>query len=116
MVGRTVAMVSATKKLPSEGLSIDLIYSSRFGRTLAHKFLQISARLSAPSISNLIYTFSFIILYVQSGWQKQGHTWHIVPRNYSSKVGLIDLIMEKIREKEEKNRRKMEKSEALIGF
>ena len=50
------------------------------------------------------------------GWQKQGHTWHIVPRNYSSKVGLIDLIMEKIREKEEKNRRKMEKSEALIGF
>ena len=46
-----------------------------------------------------------------AGWQKQGHTWHIVPRNYSTKVGLIDLIMEKNWGKEEKSRRKMEKSE-----
>ena len=37
-----------------------------------------------------------------AGWQKQGHTWHIVPRNYSSKVGLIDLIMKKIWEKRRK--------------
>ena len=53
---------------------------------------------------------------LQSGWQKQGHTWHIVPRNHSSKVGLIDLIIGKIREIEEKNRRKTEKSKGLIGF
>ena len=31
----------------------------------------------------------------ETGWQKQGHTWHIVPRNYSSKVGLKDLMDEK---------------------
>ena len=48
---------------------------------------------------------------VLAGWQKQGHTWHIVPRNYSTKVGLIDLIMEKNWGKEEKSRRKMKKSE-----
>ena len=46
-----------------------------------------------------------------AGWQKQGHTWHIVPRNYSTKIGLIDLIMEKNWGKEEKSRRKIEKSE-----
>ena len=46
-----------------------------------------------------------------SGWQKQGHTWHIVPRNYSTKVGLKDLIIEKNWGKEKKSRRKMEKSE-----
>ena len=55
-------------------------------------------------------------VYACAGWQKQGHTWHIVPRNHSSKVGLIDLIIGKIREIEEKNRRKTEKSKGLIGF
>ena len=49
-------------------------------------------------------------VYMGSGWQKQGHTWHIVPRNYSTKVGLIDLIMEKNWGNEEKSRRKIEKS------
>ena len=34
-------------------------------------------------------------LYFCLGWQKQGH---IVPWNYSSKVGLTDLIKEKLRE------------------
>ena len=46
----------------------------------------------------------------RAGWQKQGHTWHIVPRNYSTKVGLIDLIMEKKWVEEGKSRRKIEKS------
>ena len=48
---------------------------------------------------------------LQPGWQKQGHTWHIVPRNYSTKIRLIDLIMEKNWGKEENSGRKMEKSE-----
>ena len=30
-------------------------------------------------------------------WQKQGHTLHIVPRNYNLNIGLTDLISEKIR-------------------
>ena len=50
------------------------------------------------------------------GWQKQGHTWHIVPRNYSSKVGLIDLIIEKNRGKEEKKRGKWKNRKDSNGF
>ena len=51
------------------------------------------------TISDLTSNESLQILVIETGWQKQGHTWHIVPWNYSSKVGLIDLIMEYIREK-----------------
>ena len=60
------------------------------------------------TISDLTSNESLQILVIETGWQKQGHTWHIVPRNFSSKVGLIDLIMEKI-EKIRKKRRKIKK-------
>ena len=57
------------------------------------------------------YGFKVLVwTYPLAGWQKQGLTWHIVPRNYSTKVKLIDLIIEKKWGKEEKSRRKMEKS------
>ena len=58
--------------------------------------------------------------YTRSGLQKQGRTWHIVPRNYSSKVGLIHLNEERNLEnegKEEKEKVKMiDRAEGLISF
>ena len=51
---------------------------------------------------------------VRLGCQKRGHTWHIVPRNYSLKVGLKDYIKKKIERMRGKEEEK--KSEELMGF